>query len=85
MITLSKPVKMVVVFTPGETPRPVKFKIKDNRGDEHTVYVDEILKVFDAVTNIRYYCATHYEDHVKRYELVYLKEKELWEVYRIVL
>ena len=53
MITLSKPVKMVVVFTPGETPRPVKFKIKDNRGDEHTVYVDEILKAFDAVTNIR--------------------------------
>lgn len=85
MITLSKPVKMVVVFTPGETPRPMKFKIKDNRGDEHTVYVDEILKVTDAITYTRYYCATHYEDHVKRYELVYLKEKELWEVYRIVL
>lgn len=85
MITISKPVKMVTVFTPGETPRPVKFKVKDNRGDEHTVYVDEILKVDEVITHIRYFCATHYEDFVKRYELVYLKEKQQWEVYRIVL
>lgn len=85
MITLSKPVKMAVVFTPGESPRPVMFKIKDNRGDEHTVYVDEIIKVIPAITHNRYYCATHYEDFVKRYEVVYLKEKELWEVYRIIL
>ena len=85
MITLSKPVKMHVVFTPGETPRPIRFKIKDNIGDEHTVYVDEIIKAMPVLTHIRYYCATHYEDYVKRYELVYWKEKELWEVFRIVL
>lgn len=85
MITLSKPVKMVTVFTPGETPRPVKFKVKDNRGDEHTVYIDEIIKVFEAITNNRYTCATHYEDFVKRYEVIYWKDKQLWEVCKIVL
>lgn len=85
MITLSKPVKMVVVFTPGETPRPVKFKVKDNRGDEHTVYIDEILKVVDAVTYIKYSCAAHYEDFVKRFEVAYSKEKQQWDVYKIVL
>ena len=85
VITISKPVKMVAVFTPGEAPRPSKFKVKDNRGEEHIVYVDEIIKVFEAITNIRYYCATHYEDFVKRYELIYWTKEYKWEVYRIVL
>lgn len=74
-------VKTMVVFSPGEIPRPWKFKWYDGHNYEKTVLVDDILSTFTAVEYIQYECVSYYEDTEMRYELIYWQEEYTWELY----
>jgi len=76
-----RPVKMIVVFTPDEIPRPWKFKWSDGRKYEQTVIVDDILSTFQSAGYVQYECVSYYENTERRYQLIYWQEEYQWELY----
>lgn len=80
MITINKPVKVLVIFEPEKYPVPCKVKGVDNRGNGFTLAVDRILNVeAKALDFIVYNCMSIYENSHKRYVLKYWFKKCLWE------
>ena len=85
MREINEKIKVIAVFEPGQLPRPYKFKIKDNIGNEQTIYVDEIESIYkwsDAF--LVYSCKSYFENNTSRtYELKYYKKECQWELVKV--
>lgn len=82
MKIVSKPIGVIAIFAPGETPRPYKFS---HNGKE--IKVDNILDItktkIAGVDAIVYDCQSTVKNKVIRYELRYTVRNCQWVLYKI--
>ena len=84
MREINEKIKVIAVFEPGQLPRPYKFRINDESGNERIVYIDEIESIYKWSNEfLTYTCKSHFENGMSRtYELKYYKKECQWELVR---
>lgn len=90
MKIVARPIDAVVLFTGKDTPRPYRFRYKEEGGDENEQVTVKIDRIFQTEkTNIAgapayvYRCQSELNGTMKLYELRYFIKECRWELYKI--
>lgn len=87
MKILAEPIDVIVKFIKKEKPVPIKFRYQDPSGKEKEIKVDKVISVEEireaGVKYLLYYCQSRISGEEKRYELRYLKDRCVWDLFKI--
>lgn len=90
MVTINKPIEMIVQFDATGIPTPKKFKLYNEDGQAAIINIDKIVQIDRARSKSPekqnfyiYQCKSEVEDTLFEFEIKYEFENTTWYLYRM--